>query len=102
MTLAIIVCNTVYDSAVYGATAAQSFVLGDVALLFYSPSGPSLEDPSAGYNFTWNGYGMEGFGTRRFWLEKEMAYRVEAHHYHDMKKVASDLGYFFSTPVVTE
>lgn len=95
----VVVCNTVYDSAKYGATASQEFVMGDVALLFYAPSGPSLEDPSAGYNFTWTGYGMEGFGVRRFWRDEPMAWRVEAHHYHDMKKVASDLGYFFDGPV---
>lgn len=95
----IVVCNTVYDTAKYGATAAQAFVMDDVALLFYAPSAPSLEEPSAGYNFVWTGYGTDGFGVRRFWREENMSYRVEAHHYHDMKKVASDLGYFFSSPV---
>jgi hypothetical protein len=95
----VVICNTVYDSAKYGATAAQAFVVGDSALLMHTASSPSLEEASAGYNFTWNGYGSEGFGVRRYWREDPMAFRVEAHHYHDMKLMASDLGYFFDDPV---
>jgi hypothetical protein len=95
----VIVCNTVYDSAKYGAAAVQAFVMGDSALLLHTASSPSLEEASAGYNFTWNGYGLKGFGVRRYWREDPMAYRVEAHHYHDMKLMAADLGYFFNGPV---
>lgn len=95
----VIVLNAVYDSAKYGATAAQNFIGSNGALLIYTPSSPSLEEPSAGYNFVWTGYGAEGFGVRRFWREENMAWRVEAHHYHDMALMAADLGYFIADTV---
>ena len=95
----VVVMNAVYDSAKYGATASMGFVAGDVGLLMHVTGAPSLEMPSAGYTFVWNGFGIQGYGVRRFWREEEMAWRVEAHNYRDMKKVAADLGYFFNGPV---
>jgi hypothetical protein len=95
----IIVMNAVYDAAAYGATADQKYIAGDSFLLLYTPSSPSLEEPSAGYNFSWNGYGQNGYGVRQFDLDREMAQRVEVHHYHDMKQVASDMGTFVAAPL---
>jgi len=88
-----IVMNGVYDSAAYGASASQGFIGSNHCLIYYAPSAPSLEEPSAGYRFTWNGYGNAGYGVDNFDLPKQKARRVEAHNYRDFKLVASDLGY---------
>jgi predicted aspartyl protease len=93
------ILEAVYDSAKYGATAAQAFIGGKNLLLMHVAESPSLEEPSAGYNFVWRGYGTDGYGVRRIPLEKEMAVRVEAHHYHDMKQMATDLGYMVLAPI---
>lgn len=95
----ITVLNAVYDSAAYGATASQSFIAGDHALLLHTPASPSLEAPSAGYNFQWRGYGQGGYGVRKIRQENEMATRVEAHNYHQMKQMATDLGYLILQPI---
>jgi hypothetical protein len=89
----VLVMNGIYDSAAYGASASMDFIGGKHALLYYAPRTPSLEEPSAGYRFTWNGYGNAGYGVDNFDLPKQKARRVEAHNYRDFKLVASDLGY---------
>ena len=97
----IVVLDAVYDSAAYGATASQGFIGGDNALLLHTSKSPSLEDPSAGYNFTWNGFGGGGgYGVRKIRQENRLADRVEAMTYRDFKQVASDLGYMFIQPIV--
>ena len=89
----VIVMNGVYDSAKYGATASQGFIGAKHCLVYYVSNSPSLEEPSAGYRFTWNGFGSGGFGVKNFELPKQNARRVEAHNYRDFKLVAADLGY---------
>lgn len=88
------ILESVYDSAKYGATASQSFIGGNHMLLLHTTDAPSLEAPSAGYNFTWNGYGVDGFGIERMPLPLAKATRIEVHHYHIMKQMAADLGFF--------
>jgi hypothetical protein len=95
----IIVMNAVVDTAAYGATASQAYIANNGFLLLYTAMNPSLEEPSAGYNFSWNGYGSNGYGVRQLDLDREMAQRVEAHHYHDMRKMAADLGVFVAAPL---
>jgi hypothetical protein len=97
-----IVLDAVYDTAAYGATAAQSFIGADNALLLYTPPAPSINTPSAGYNFVWGGYGVQGYGVRRLTLEEEMAIRVEGHNYRDMNQVSSALGFMFLAPVTSD
>ena len=95
----VLVMNGIYDSAAYGASASMDFIGGKHALLYYAPRTPSLEEPSAGYRFTWNGYGEGGYGVKNFALSKQSSRRVEAHSYRDMKLVATDLGYFLESVV---
>lgn len=95
----LIILNAVYDSAAYGATAAQAYIAGDHFMLLKTTNSPSLEEASAGYNFVWNGYGSNGYGVRTFYREEPMATRVEAHHYHQMKQLASDLGTYVDAPL---
>jgi len=90
---AVTVMNGVYDSAAYGASASQGFIGANHCLLYYAPSAPSLEEPSAGYRFTWSGYGTNGYGVDNIDMPLIKARRVEAHDYHDMKLMAADLGY---------
>ncbi|HLS55752.1 MAG TPA: major capsid protein [Zeimonas sp.] len=67
-------------------------------LLCYATSSPSMDEPSAGYIFSWRGLlGAEGFAAATFrgyddkaysdWFDVRMAY--------DMKIVAPDLGIYF-------
>jgi len=95
----IIVMSAVYDSAAFGATASQKYIAGDDFLLLHCTGSPSLEEPSAGYNFGWSGYGQSGYGVRNFDKEPASATCVEVHYYHQMKKVAADLGVFQDAPL---
>lgn len=95
----VVVLNAVYDSAAYGATAAQAYIAGNHFALLKTTKNPSLEEASAGYNFVWTGYGVNGYGVRTLYLEEPMATRVEVHQYHQMKKMATDLGTFIAAPL---
>ena len=98
----LIVASAIKNTAAEGATAAMSFMVGKSALLCYSNPTPGLMQPSAGYTFTWNGLlGSSAYGTRvsRFRKVETKSDRVEAEMAYDMKVVASDLGYFFTSAV---
>ena len=97
----VIVSKAVYNSAAEGLSASNAFVLGNHALLAYKAKAPTLNEPSAGYLFAWQGFtGLNNIGIRANqipmnWLgigtirdEVEMAF--------DMQVVASLLGVFFS------
>ena len=95
----IVVLTAVYDSAAFGATASMDYVASNKFLLLHCTDNPSLESPSAGYNFGWTGNGKNGYSVRTLDLETHKATRVEASNYHDMKKVAADLGIYVPTPL---
>lgn len=95
----IIVLNAIVDSAKYGAAASIAYVAGDKFQLIHTTSSPSLEEPSAGYNFSWSGFGTNGYGIKSWYRQEPNAVRVEAHHYHQMKKCAADLGVFLDAPL---
>ena len=93
----IVVLTAVYDSAAFGATASMDYVATNKFLLLHTTDNPSLESPSAGYNFAWSGYGKNGYKVKTIEQENLGATRVEVHNYHDMKKVAADLGMYVPT-----
>jgi len=95
----IIVLRAIVDTAKYGATASIGYIAGDKFQLLHCTKTPSIEEPSAGYNFGWGGFGTNGYGIRSWYREDPNAVRVEAHHYHQMKKVAADLGLFVDAPL---
>lgn len=95
----IVVMAAIKDSAAYGATASHTYIAGNKFLMLHVTKNPSLEEPSAGYNFSWTGYGKQGYGVEELAMPTIKAIRVEAHHYHDMKKVAADLGYYIDAPL---
>lgn len=74
----------------------------DSALLCYAPSAPSLQTPSAGYTFTWNGYlagNSQGIRIKRFRMEQIASDRIEAEMTYDMNIVSPDMGVFMSNVI---
>ena len=98
----ILVMNAIENTAKEGATAAHSFIGGKAALLCHSAPAPGLMTASAGYTFSWTGMsgnGVEGNRIRQFRMENLKSDRVEIDMAFDMKLVAADLGYFFTSAV---
>lgn len=100
----ILVANAIQNTANKGQSADMSFIMGNHALLTYTPPTAKLKTAAAGYTFVWKGlmgsnalggrvnrFSMPelGIGTER--IEVEMAY--------DMKVVAADMGAFISNAV---
>jgi hypothetical protein len=95
----ILVMNSIQNTAAEGAANAHSFIGGKHALLSFSPAQPGLQTPSAGYTFSWTGYlGASEGGSRvsRFRMDHLRSDRVELEMAFDQRKIAADLGYFFS------
>lgn len=93
----LVVMMSIYNQARQGAEADMTFI-GDpnALLLAYATSAPSVDEPSAGYIFTWDMLGDGQMlpifhypgenGTHSEYVEGLMAY--------DMKKTADDLAVF--------
>lgn len=80
----------------------NEMVMGNDALLTYSPASASTVLPSAGYTFSWNGYlGASDQGVRvsKFRMEPLKADRIEAEMAYEQKLIAADLGYFFNDAI---
>jgi hypothetical protein len=96
---AVLVARATNDTAIEGATASMSRVIGtDNALLVYAPPRPGLLIPSAGYTFTWTGYlgaGAQGQRIKKFRMDPINSDRIEGEMAFDQKVVAADLGVFF-------
>lgn len=98
----VLVSRVIVNNATTGAAENTSFIVGNNALLTYSPPSPSIFAPSAGYTFSWTGYlgaAPQGFRIKRFrmeWLESD---RVEIAMAYEQKVVGADLGYFFENAV---
>lgn len=94
----ILVSRAILNSAVQGRAESNDFIVGNNALLTYSPSSPSVFQPSAGYTFSWTGYlgaSPQGFRIKRFRIERLEVDRVEIAMAFQQKVVAADLGYLF-------
>ena len=51
----IVIAESVYNAAPYGAPDDMRFICNpDDALLTYTTASPSIDEPSAGYTFTWD------------------------------------------------
>jgi hypothetical protein len=94
----VIIADAIRNTAIEGATASYSALLGKHALLCYVPASAGLRTPAAGYSFNWSGLvGPGGVRTKRIEIPEKDAYpRVEVETALDFKIVGSDLGYFFS------
>ena len=94
-----VVAKASYDtSAEDAASASNSYVLGNHALLTYTPPSPGLLTPAAGYTFTWTGLtgiNNAGVAVSSFRMQHLKSDRVEGELAYDHKVVSSELGYFF-------
>lgn len=98
----VLVMDSVYNSAVEGATASYSFIGGKSALLAYRAPSPGLYTPSAGYTFSWTGLmgaGALGMRMKRLRREEKEADELEIQMAFDHGLVSADLGHFFYTIV---
>lgn len=94
------VFDGVFTSTLEGvAPQVRSFIGGDNALLYYAPTTVSLNEPTAGVQFSWTGYtGATPNGQRikRFRMENLSSDRIEGEMAFDYKVTGAQLGYFFS------
>lgn len=98
----VVVLNAVRNSGTEGSTSdSYDYVAGKHALLLYTTPRPGINQPTAGYTFVWTGSGipLEGVRVKRYRLERNESDRIEAETWMDAKKVAADLGAFFSGAV---
>lgn len=98
----VLVVKSIKNTAAEGVTAAYSFMADKDALLCFVNPTPGLLQPSAGYNFMWQGV-SQGLGTdisiTRIEIDIIQATRIEAEVAFDFKVIGSNLGYFFSNAV---
>jgi hypothetical protein len=100
----VIVSKAVYNAGVEGGTDSFNFIMGNNALLSYSPDSPGLMQPASGYIFGWRGYtGLNDIGVRTssWYMQRYRATRVECEMSFAMQLVGADLGYMFNSIVAT-
>jgi len=93
----IVVCEAIKATNVEGATAAYAAMVGKVGLLYYVPKKAGKMTPSAGYIFSWKGYGGKnayGVTISKFYMQEIKSNRIEGEMAFDMKTIASDLGVY--------
>ena len=98
----ILVARAVRNTAGEGAAEATSHFAADQALLCYVNPTPSLQQPSAGYTFSWTGrVGAGQFGNTISSLRAPLikSDRIEGEMAFDQKLVAAELGVFFDNAV---
>lgn len=97
----VLVSRAIENTADEGQANTGSFIAGKRALLCYSSAAPSINTPSAGYTFSWNGYlGGNGIGEIRKWYDKDRKSDVlEAETAFDHKLISADLGAFWDSVV---
>lgn len=106
----VVVAEATYNSASAGATATMTELFGAKhALLTYSASAPSHDEPSAGYTFSWSEFdnvtggdsvSMAGAAAIKTWREDDPdGEYFRAMMSFDPKVTASDCGYFFNGAV---
>jgi len=96
----VIVGGATNNTAVEGATASYSRIMGKHALLAYVAPAPGKFTPSAAYQFAWRGLVGSADGQRVLtyreephidWVEMEASY--------DFKLISAPLGAFFASVV---
>lgn len=93
----LLVMDAVYNTATEGATTSMSFVGADALLVYYKPEVPSLEMPSAFYQFHWTdmvGMAKEtGSRIKKFRMEPNAADRIEIESAIDIKITGTDMAF---------
>lgn len=95
----ITVMDSVVNTANEGAADDISFIGGDNALIYYAPSSVSLDEPTAGVQFSWTGFlGSTDSGIRikRFRMESRGSDRIEGEMAMDFRVTAGEMGFLFT------
>ena len=94
----VLVAGAVRNTRGEGTSYSGTHVVGDDALLCYSPSSPGLMQPAAGYTFEWTGLipGAGGQIVERYRDENAIADIVRVRAAWAQKVVSSALGVFFN------
>lgn len=96
----LLIAEGVWSPSKEGAAApVYESIVGKVGFLYHAPKEPGLDVPSAGYTFSWTGYGAhndQGVTISKFWMNNIKSDRVEGEMAYDQKVTGKDLGVFFS------
>lgn len=91
------------DAVAQDASSTYDWVVDPKSVLLgYAPDSPGLKKPSAGYTFTWKGYGAgnrEGLTMSTMRMQHLKSDRIEGELTYDHKVVAPDCGVFLNTVV---
>lgn len=102
----IMVPRAIRNTGQEGGAASKSFIMGERdALLYYTPGAPSIDLPSAMYQFAWNqpGNGVTGGveSVKRYREEDQETTWVEGGFWYDNVITSTELGCIFSNIVTT-
>jgi hypothetical protein len=96
----IFVMDSVFNSALEGATESTDFIGGDNCLLYYAPNSVALDQPTAGLQFSWTGFRgatNNGMRIKRMRAELREADRIEGQMAFDYQVTAPELGHMFTS-----
>lgn len=97
----VIVGESIYNSAAEGQTASMSHQLGKSVLLAYVTSAPSMDEPSAGYIFSWSEFdgvsAANAAAIRTYRQDDIKSDWYEGNSFFDMRVTASDAGYYLTS-----
>ncbi len=99
---AIFVMDSVVNTALRGATESTGFISGDTALLYFAPTGLSVDQPTAGAQFSWTGFTgatPNGMRIKRFRHEPTESDRIEGQMAFDYAVTSNELGFYFHNTV---
>lgn len=91
------VCSSIYNASQVGSAEDMHFICEPTsALLAYAPDTPSIEEPSAGYIFTWDMLGNGSYTPVLQWPGENGTHSefIEGLFSADMKKTSDDLAVF--------
>lgn len=94
----ILVAGAIQNTAAEGVAHAGSHLVGDDALLVYSPPSPGLLQPAAGYTFVWSGLIGSNMGqvVEQYRDEDHLSDIVRIRGAWAQKVVSAPLGVFFN------
>lgn len=91
------------DAAAQDAATTYDWIVNPKSVLLgYAPGSPSLMTPSAGYTFSWKGYGAGnkmGLTMSQMRMQHLKSDRIEGEMTYDMKVVSPDCGVFLNNVV---
>ncbi len=101
----IVVAESVYNAAPYGAEDDMRFICNpNDALLTYTTNSPSIEEPSAGYTFTWDMLGNGQYTAVQQYLGEQSTHTefIEGLLCTDPEITSTDLGVFLQGAVSSD